>query len=521
MRARHFRVLVNGILLARKIRQGFGGHMSRVVLSSVQQQLVWTHLKAVCHRCLYNVLRKSIPNIHQPTDVVLPHMRNTMDNTNAEEDSPDLSFLAMPEPPGVGVEGHSRFVTGQEVLARWSDGLFYLGLVKKVDKKRQSCLITFEDFSEFWVFWKDIQSLGGVSGGDVVCTVCQEGTSEKPNEIVICDKCGQGYHQQCHVPAIPSDLLSSSATWQCRQCIFVTTTKRGGALKRGPQARALLAVKRTLPYCPDSIVWDNLHRTNLQHVYCYCGGPGEWYLKMLQCRGCRQWFHEACIQCLERPMLFGDRFYDFECAVCTHGPERVERISMRWVDVAHLSVYNLTILQKKKYFDFEREIMTFVNDKWESLLPGKIANTPRQDRSHHILYALTSNKTKFVCGREMKKKKHIYGLRVRVPPFPPIPSQREQEPLTLSSLKRPFRRKDRGPLRRSPRLPVTDAQLQQQEQQQRESGPSSLEQLKATMSSCRGPEGRLALGEEVQVLARRIGVDGRVQYLLQWEGTTA
>uniref|UniRef100_A0A8C4N952 PHD finger protein 1 n=1 Tax=Eptatretus burgeri TaxID=7764 RepID=A0A8C4N952_EPTBU len=445
--------------------------------------------------------------------------------------------------------------------------LGFLHLFWQVDKKRQNCLITFEDFSEFWVFWRDIQSLGGVSGGDVVCTVCQEGTSEKPNEIVICDKCGQGYHQQCHVPAIPSDLLSSSATWQCRQCIFVTTTKRGGALKRGPQARALLAVKRTLPYCPDSIVWDNLHRTNLQRVYCYCGGPGEWNLKMLQCRGCKQWFHEACIQCLERPMLFGDRFvvifgssvssfliggvpfsdsmplkkivsdtlcsvkhyvgpyhyrfYDFECAVCTHGPERVERISMRWVDVAHLCMYNLTVVQKKKYFDFEREIMTFVNDKWESLLPGKIANTPRQERSHHILYALTSNKTKFVCGREMKKKKHIYGLRVRVPPSPPITSQREQEPLTVSSLKRPFRRKDRGPLRRSPRLPVTDTQLQQQEQQQRESGPSSLEQLKATMGSCRGPEGRLALGEEVQVLARRIGVDGRVQYLLQWEGTTA
>lgn len=42
------------------------------------------------------------------------------------------------------------------------------------------------------------------------------------------------------------------------------------------------------------------------------------------------------------------------------------------MDVAHLVLYHLSVCCKKKYFDFDREILPFTSENWDSLLLGEV-----------------------------------------------------------------------------------------------------------------------------------------------------
>ncbi|XP_048346753.1 PHD finger protein 1-like [Sphaerodactylus townsendi] len=131
---------------------------------------------------------------------------------------------AAPAPPSPGpsaAPGWPRFWEGQDVLARWTDGLLYLGTIKKVDPLRQVCLVQFEDDSQFLVLWKDINP-AAVPGEDCSCCVCHLDDLSPENRLVRCEKCSHAYHQECHLPKV---LVEGS--WTCRQCVFAVATKVG------------------------------------------------------------------------------------------------------------------------------------------------------------------------------------------------------------------------------------------------------------------------------------------------------
>lgn len=97
------------------------------------------------------------------------------------------------------------FCHGQDVLLKQKDGRYYLGTVVEVDNIREQCLVKFGDNTESWSSTKDLAKLTLPEDEDLLCVVCKKSAPKDKHEITVCDKCGRGYHQNCHQPEIPAE----------------------------------------------------------------------------------------------------------------------------------------------------------------------------------------------------------------------------------------------------------------------------------------------------------------------------
>lgn len=107
---------------------------------------------------------------------------------------------------------------GELVLVKWNDGMVYFAKIKRIDWRKRKCVVIFDDRSTDDALFSQIHSVDETTT-DIICIKCKRDDSESPNEIVLCDSCGIGFHQKCHSPTIPASALELDNPWQCVYCL--------------------------------------------------------------------------------------------------------------------------------------------------------------------------------------------------------------------------------------------------------------------------------------------------------------
>ncbi|XP_063546897.1 uncharacterized protein LOC134754533 isoform X1 [Cydia strobilella] len=365
-------------------------------------------------------------------------------NEKKEEETQD----AMPDSTTNTEKSNANpFHCGDDVLVPNKDGRYYLGTIVELSTSNDNdscevgtgvarCLVKFGDNTRAWAPVSSLKLLSAppADDGRIMCVVCKrrEGPAASPaaNSIIACDMCGRGYHAKCHTP--PVDAWINGASWHCKRCVdqrYRVAAAENRALKRSDLLRFKGGQQRRqqqelTPPCDTASTTSSTASEagkDQSEVHCYCEEKSDWLAQMLFCCRCSRWFHQRCVSSLQYPLYAGDKLYIFACANCNGGVEYLRRLELCWLDLAHLALYNLTAYNAPNYFDLDTVIMPYIMDNWHALqLPEKMWRTPVNERREKILTALTSSRKKFKCGREMKKRATIWGLRDRRPPPQPF-----------------------------------------------------------------------------------------------------
>jgi hypothetical protein len=146
---------------------------------------------------------------------------------------------------------------------------------------------------------------------------------------------------------------------------------------------------------------------------------------MQQCVQCSQWYHFNHLKSPTRPKLWllSDHFWNFLCSKCSPGGiEKMERLSLSWVQLVQLILYNFikhqTLQQKYShhpyinnelstasksnnvkgdhiYFRWKEDICRIIDSYWNEVCPDR-QRSPTWNNT--VASALSTNSKIFLSG---------------------------------------------------------------------------------------------------------------------------
>ncbi|XP_047137138.1 uncharacterized protein LOC101234493 isoform X1 [Hydra vulgaris] len=108
------------------------------------------------------------------------------------------------------------FKTNDVVLTKFGNDIYYAKIVS-INYSKKTAMLLFDDGSKENQYFKNIFSVNETTS-EIICIVCKKDNPDSEDEIVLCDKCSIGFHQNCHKPKIDSRVLSPDIPWECRFC---------------------------------------------------------------------------------------------------------------------------------------------------------------------------------------------------------------------------------------------------------------------------------------------------------------
>lgn len=131
------------------------------------------------------------------------------------------------------------------LFSKWPrDQLYYKVKPLKIDEKRYKCLVHYEDGHEAWSATDDLhlQFTSSITPykreDDIVCCLCEGDCSQPPNEIILCDVCQQGFHQQCHDPKLEQGDIENTEEWACQTCCYMLEQCRPAIASSTPKVKS-------------------------------------------------------------------------------------------------------------------------------------------------------------------------------------------------------------------------------------------------------------------------------------------